>query len=274
MRQSFRQPPLFGAAILFYAAILFCAAILAMVISVNVRWPDQLTSVIVNGGGSGSTYHIVLRGSHGTDGTTGGQIGPVFIPSLITHTGASLAMSCVSYRTVEPSSKTLYQAELSWAQAMWARLSVYPRCDANPVGTLNIEVIWEQVVNDRLPTPKISAHPQLGVINVPMELITSTTTGVTTTVSTNDGPLTIRAWSWSSWQFSSNSPKGTPPPGSNRVTWCRPTRAGLVDAGLSEHWSGYYSVGGLSGTLPTLTVSSNLIQYPVIALTTLLHNVL
>jgi hypothetical protein len=262
MRRRFSHP-----------SLLF-AATLIIVTFVKVPWPDQLTNVIAKGGGFGSTYHIVLRGSHSEHGTTGGRLGPVFIPTLVTHTGASLATSCVSYRTVEPSSNIVYQAELTWAQAMWARLSVYPRCDANPVGSLNIELIWEQVVNDRLPTPKISAHPLFGIVNVPMELITSTSNAIVTTVATNDGPLTIHAWSWSSWRFSTNPPKGEPPSGSNRVTWYRPTRPGLVDAGLTEHWSGNYFVGGLSGTLPALTVSSTTVRYSVIALRTLLHNVL
>lgn len=249
--------------------ITLCAAMFA-----KLPLPSQLTNMIIKGSGSGSSYRIVLRGSNGSNDTTRAQIGPVFVPTLITHTAASLATSCVIYRTVKPSSASLYQAELTWAQAMWARLSVYPRCGANPVSTLNIESIWEQVVNDRLPAPTISVHPRFGIVNVPIELITSTQNAITTTVATNDGPLTIHAWSWSSWQFSSDSPQGAPPQGSNRVTWCRPTLPGHVDAELIEHWSGDYSVGGLSGTLPTLTVSSNSIQYPVIALTTLLHNVL
>ncbi|WP_298346494.1 hypothetical protein [Ferrimicrobium sp.] len=250
------------------------AIIIAAVIATGARASTQLTAVIIKGEGSGSTYHIVLRGSRTETANPGvPSLGPVFIPSLVTHTGASLAVSCVTYHTVVPPSQSLYQAEVSWAEAMWARLSVYPRCDTNPISHLDLLALWIQVVNDRLPRPSIAAHPSFGIVNVPLQLLTSTTPTATTTLSTNDGLLVIHAWSWSSWQFNHAPPPGVPPTGNAALTWYRPEQSGLLEASLIEHWSADYRVGGLTGSLPNLDVGANTISLPVVALTTELRNV-
>ncbi|MCL5972922.1 MAG: hypothetical protein ACYCWN_05650 [Ferrimicrobium sp.] len=233
-----------------------------------------LTSVIVTGGGAGSTYRVVLHGSQESRRPgNSSPWGPVFIPSLITHAGSQLAASCVIFRTTLPSSLLVYQEELAWAQAMWARLSVYPRCDAQPAGGINIIAIWTQIVDDQLPTPSLTVQPSFGIVNVPMQIITSSSTRTTLSVSTNAGPLTISARGWISWQFSRYPPQTTPLEGVDRVTWYRPLAPGQLTAALAEHWTGSYQIGGISGPLPTLVQSSAPVSFPIIVLTTTLHNV-
>ncbi|WP_298209496.1 hypothetical protein [Ferrimicrobium sp.] len=259
---------------LFRSLRLSVIAVGVVVLTASARPATHLASVIVQGGGSGSTYHITLKGSHTeTSNPSGSQHGPVFVPSLVTHTGASLAVSCVTYATVNPTSASLYQAEVAWAEAMWARLSVYPRCDTSPVSHVDLLALWTQVVTDRLPRPTISAHPSFGIINIPMEFITSTTGTDTVTVSTNDGPLVIHAQSWSSWQFNRTPPSGSPPASDAAITWYRPEQPGLLSASLVEHWSGEYDIGGLSGSLPSLDVAASIVHLPVVSLRTELWNV-
>jgi hypothetical protein len=258
------------------SVIVVSLAVSISLVSATRSAPFQLTGVIASGGGSGSTYRIVLRGSNGsTTGTGTSKIGPepVFVPSLVTHTASSLAVSCVTYHAVITSSQSVYQAELAWAQAAWARLSVYPRCDANPVGTLNLLRIWTQIVEDRLPSPHIQVNPSFGLVNIPLELITSSTTSTALTVTTNDGKLSIAAHGWLSWGFSSSEPRTAPPAGPDKSTWYRPTHPGVIRAVLVEHWQGTYSVAGISGSLPLLAQTSAPVSIPVISLTSELHNV-
>jgi hypothetical protein len=57
---------------------------------------------------------------------------PVFWPTLVTHTGTDLAVSCVLVTELHPSANA-YTAMLATAQALWSQLGDLPRCGAGPL---------------------------------------------------------------------------------------------------------------------------------------------
>jgi hypothetical protein len=198
--------------------------------------------------------------------------GPIYLPYLITHTGTSLAASCITYRVIDPSSATLYTADLVWASTTWnALLADYPRCTTTSMTPLiSTLTSWWKVTAERvLPIPRVTTTPDYGIVNTPNYLTILGSRTLTFTTNTPVGPVTVSAVG----TISIETPTGLQgpyltlggpyPDGTILYTSQTP---GTFLLSATETWTASYRLGGTSGPLPTVVITGPSDALPVISL--------
>ncbi len=236
--------------------------------------PSSAVEWIAVGGTLPNGYSVVIRGRSGDSQTGPVPRSPIYVPYLISHTGASLAAACVAVR-VETPPPALYAAELAWAEEVWNQLATVRRCLATPPGKPPSVSNWTEIVREYLPLPTIAPDPSRGVVNVPEYLTISGALYRQFVAATNLGPLTIDATGTINVRVNGTSLGwfdtlgGAWPYGQIQF---RPTAPGYYELGTTESWTGSFFLDGNRYTLPPVSVSSPASRLQVSQLTSFLQS--
>ncbi len=227
--------------------------------------------VIIDPTSGNGEIGVTITGSH-SDTQPPTPSGPIYLPYLVTHTGPSLATSCIAYRVIDPSSAAVYAADLSWASETWnALLAVYPRCSGSAAAPLiNALTTWWTVTAARLlPIPRVTTKPDYGIVNTPNYLTLSGATTMNFSAQTPIGAVTISA----TGSFSIETAAGIQGPyhtlggpypwGSIRYTSESPGHYPLT---AIETWSATYVFEGANGQLPSVAIAGPTDELPVVSL--------
>lgn len=221
------------------------AALLAAASAVSFAQPAGL-----RGGPSGNGWSVTATGASSRTTPTGPNPGlqPVYWPVLVTHTGSSLATSCVEVRTLDPGAGS-YPTVLQAAEAAWARLAAVPRCDASGPSPSAIVTLWTRTLAATLTPPSAAVWPPKGIVGLPLEVTVAGATTRTFTTPTPAGPLVIRASGALAAQLGSASI--TLASGDATLT---PDDVGTVRLLPIETWDAVATLGTTELALPSVTI--------------------
>jgi len=177
-------------------------------------------------------WRVTATGSaRGHEGAAPG-LQPVYWPVVVTHTGSSLATSCIVVHVLNPGPDS-YASVLQAAKVLWARVGFLPRCGEAPSPAIIVS-LWRETLVAELPRPSATVHPARGIVGLPLVVTATGNTAATFQRPTPAGPLVVEATGALGVTTSAGS---APREGAARFElW--PDQAGLPVVTPIETWAG------------------------------------